>query len=258
MAEEMKAGHIDGCGGLLQAQMRMLAGVPGIQTRAVHVNGYDELGFNCYTRGPSLGNPVLKDWRFRQALQWAVDKATLCRIAYGGMATPADTVITAGLLQEPRLALDAAGFGGLSLRSRQGRPDAHGGGLSAQERGPRRQAGQADLSAALRPQRVPAGHHLRQVPHDVVPRARASTSSSPRVDNGALEDALYNTVKGTFTPDYDMFLWGWYNDIDPGTELDYFTTSQIDNWSDCAWSYPAYDALYKRSPRRWTWPNASR
>jgi peptide/nickel transport system substrate-binding protein len=43
-----------------------------------------------------------------------------------------------------------------------------------------------------------------------------------------------------------MFEWGWYNDVDAGIELDYFTTSQINDWSDSAWSNPAYDALYKQ------------
>ena len=43
-----------------------------------------------------------------------------------------------------------------------------------------------------------------------------------------------------------MFEWGWYNDVDPGPGLSYFTTSQINAWSDCAWSDPAYDALYKQ------------
>ena len=65
------------------------------------------------------------------------------------------------------------------------------------------------------------------------------------LDDGALESALYNTVKGVFTPNYDLFEWGWYNDVDPGPSLSYFTTSQIDNWSDCAWSDPLYDATYK-------------
>ena len=67
----------------------------------MYVNGYDELGFNCYTGGPSLGNPVLKDWKFRQALQWAVDKNKLCAVAYGGMAKPADTIITANYYHNP-------------------------------------------------------------------------------------------------------------------------------------------------------------
>ena len=237
MARGDEGRDLDACSGLLQAQMRMLSSVPGVTTQAVHVNGYDELGFNCYTGGPSLGNPVLKDWRFRQALQWAIDKATLCSIAYGGMAKPADTVVTANYYKNPDWHWTPPAVRGLPLRFGQGRPDAHRGGLPAQERGPARQAGQAHHLAPLRPQRVPAGHHLRQVHHHLVRQLGLKVQLSI-VDDGALEDALYNTVKGTFTPDYDMFLWGWYNDIDPGIELDYFTTSQIDNWSDCAWSNP--------------------
>ncbi len=42
-----------------------------------------------------------------------------------------------------------------------------------------------------------------------------------------------------------MFEWGWYNDIDPGPSLSYFTTAEINNMSDCAWSDPLYDATYK-------------
>ena len=101
MGQEMKSGAIDGCDGLLQAQMRMLSHTPGVVAKPIQVNGYDELGFNCYTGGPSLGNPVLKDWKFRQALQWAVDKDKLSAIAYGGMSKPADTVITADYYHDP-------------------------------------------------------------------------------------------------------------------------------------------------------------
>ena len=243
MTEEMRAGLLDGCSGLLQAQMTMLAGIPGVETRAVHVNGYDELGFNCYTGGPSLGNPVLTDWRFRQALQYAVDKAKLCQIAYGGMAEPADTVITAGYYKNPDWhwtpppaeaykfdlvkagqMLTAAGYplvSGVRL-DKQGRP--------------------ITLRLYARseyPQGITCGKFITTWFRELGLNIQLST-----VDDGALEDALYNTVKGTFKPDYDMFLWGWYNDIDPGTELAYFTTAQIGSWSDCAWSYAPYDRLF--------------
>ena len=52
-------------------------------------------------------------------------------------------------------------------------------------------------------------------------------------------------MKGsTFTPDYDMFLWGWGGDPDPNFILSVFTTAQINGWSDCAWSDPQYDKLF--------------
>ena len=244
MGEDMKSGAIDGCLGLLQAQMQMLSYVPGIKVRPVYVNGYDELGFNCYSGGPSLGNPVLKDWKFRQALQWAVDKNKLCSIAYGGMAKPADTVITADYYRNPdwhwtppagqaysfdlakasRL-LTAAGYkevNGVRL-DHNGKP------ISL------RLYARSDY-----PQGITCGKFITGWFRELGLKITYST-----LDDGALESALYNTVKGVFTPNYDMFEWGWYNDVDPGPSLSYFTTPQIDNWSDSAWSDPLYDAAYK-------------
>ena len=52
-------------------------------------------------------------------------------------------------------------------------------------------------------------------------------------------------MKGnTFDPNYDMFLWGWGGDPDPNFILSIFTSSQINAWSDCAWSDPQYDRLF--------------
>jgi peptide/nickel transport system substrate-binding protein len=245
MGEDMKAGAIDACDGLLQAQMQMLGKTPGITVKAVYVNGYDELGFNCYSGGPSQGNPVLKDWKFRQALQWAVDKNKLCAIGYGGLAKPADTVITANYYHNPDwhwtppadqaytfdLAkagqmLDAAGYplkNGVRV-DKTGKP--------------------ITLRLWARseyPQSITCGKFMTGWFRQLGLKIEFSV-----VDDGALMDAQTKSVNGTFTPDYDMFEWGWYNDIDPGIELDYFTTSQIDDWSDSAWSSPAYDALYKQ------------
>jgi len=242
MAEDMRTDAIDGCGGLLPAQMRMLGHAGGVTTRAVYVNGYDELGFNCYT-GPSLGNPVLKDWRFRQALQWAVNKDKLCEIGYGGLAKPADTVITAHYYRHPdwhwtppadqayhfdlakaSQMLTAAGYklvNGVRL-NKQGKP------ISLRL-----------YARSSYPQSITCGKLLTGWF-----RALGLGITLSTLDDGALEDDMYNTVKGTFTPNYDLFEWGWYNDVDPGPALSYFTTSQIDSWSDCAWSDKEYDATY--------------
>ncbi len=66
------------------------------------------------------------------------------------------------------------------------------------------------------------------------------------MDEGALMDRQYEYDGDTFTPNYDMFLWGWYLDYDPGSMLSYFTEGQIENWSDCAWTDPEYEELYKQ------------
>ena len=47
-----------------------------------------------------MGNPVLKDWHFRQALQWA-STTKLVQIAYGGLAQPATSVLVSHLWTNP-------------------------------------------------------------------------------------------------------------------------------------------------------------
>ncbi len=74
MADELKSGAIDVAWDIPDAQFTQLQNTPGITAIAGLRKGFEELGLNCYTGPKSLGNPVLKDWKFRQALNWAVDK----------------------------------------------------------------------------------------------------------------------------------------------------------------------------------------
>ena len=57
-------------------------------------------------------------------------------------------------------------------------------------------------------------------------------------DEGAFGDEVYDDA------DYDLFIWSWGGDIDPGFMLSTFTTTQILNWGDSQYSNPEYDALY--------------
>jgi peptide/nickel transport system substrate-binding protein len=66
------------------------------------------------------------------------------------------------------------------------------------------------------------------------------------MDSGAIDDKLYNTAGNTFKPDFDLFVWGWGGDYDPGFLLSIFLTSQINSWSDSAWSDPQYDRLFEQ------------
>ena len=160
-----RAGAIDACWGVPEGQFAPLSQTTGFKTIAYVVKGFDELGFNCYT-GPSLGNPVLKDWRFRQALNWAIDKQQLVKIAYAGYARARRHHHRAQVLHEPRLALAAAGRPALRLRPGQG--DAAAGRLPAT--GP--WAASSSTSRASRSRCVCSPATRRR-------RARRSASSSP-------------------------------------------------------------------------------
>ena len=242
MVQEMKSGALQGCWGVLEAEYRQLQNSPTYKPLAYIDPELDELGFNCYT-GPSLGNPVLKDWHFRQALQWAVDHNKLVQIAYGGLAQPATSVLVSHLWTNPdwhwQPPADQMYTFDLAKASQM-------------------------LTAAGYP--LVNGVRLNKQGKPIVLRlwSRSSSDSSQSagkliagwfdklglkvvlsvMDDGAIDDGLYNMKGSTFTPNYDMFLWGWGGDPDPNFILSIFTTAQINSWSDCAWSDPLYDKLF--------------
>ena len=66
------------------------------------------------------------------------------------------------------------------------------------------------------------------------------------MDSSTLTSTILAEEDGVLTPDYDMFIWRWYLDFDPGSMLSYFTEAQIGNWSDSFWTDPEYERLYKQ------------
>ena len=99
--------------------------MPGFKAVAYNYYDWDYLEFNCYDKPSSLGNPVLRDWRFRNALNYAIDRQQLCSVAYSGLAAPGTTIIPPQHLRRSRLPLAAAGRASLHLRPGQGRPAPH-------------------------------------------------------------------------------------------------------------------------------------
>ncbi|MCX6363135.1 MAG: ABC transporter substrate-binding protein, partial [Actinobacteria bacterium] len=69
------------------------------------------------------------------------------------------------------------------------------------------------------------------------------------MDDGALGERILDKVGGKLSPDYDILVWGWYSDLDPGSILGDFTTAQIGSNSDCGYSNPQYDALFDKQAR---------
>lgn len=241
MVADLKLGTIDAAWGVPVAQFKALGSSNVIETVPYLFFNWTYLNFNCYT-GESLGNPVLRDWRFRNALNYAVDRQKICAISYGGMATPGSTILTPGMWTNPdyhweppageaygfdlakaNQLLDEAGYkrDQAGLRENDGKP------ISL------RLWATTETSEEQRAAKLVAGW-LRELGIKV---------ELSVLDPGALQSHVWNFRGSTYEPDYDMYIWDWAGYSDPGQTLSSMTTEQIGNTNESCWSNAAYDKL---------------
>ena len=211
----------------------------GIKVLTWPVNSISELGFNTWSDPSSKGNPALRDYRFRQALAYAVNKTEIIKLAYHGLAERAESVLPSRMvlyhwdpspeerldfnLTKANLMLDELGY-----------------------------------------TKWDDSHTYR-----IDPTTNSSFLLSLWVSNDALELISAGTLIETWFKEIgiglqmrvvdsaqmidtnlaggmDMYLWGWGFDPDPDFALSVFTTGQIGVWSDCFYSNATYDALYQK------------
>jgi peptide/nickel transport system substrate-binding protein len=227
--------------------MQLFENEPDITARAVAMDGFNELAFNCYKDGPSKGHPALKDWKFRQALNWAVDLQRIVDVVWLGYTTPGTTIVPPDYYTDPdwhweppadvRYTYDPEKAG--QMLDAAGYPDADGDGAREYKGKP------IELGLIARTESPESQQTAKLIAgwfEDVGIKVQVDV-----MDEATLTDNhLLNYEGDVFTPDYDMFLWGWYLEFDPGSMLSYFTKSQIENWSDCAWWDPEYEDLYTK------------
>jgi len=229
-----------------QAQFTTLQNDPAFTVGKAHEDTFENLGINCYT-GASEGHPALKDPAFRKALNWAIDRETIASVAYGGGALPASGFLPSGYWKAPldfhwdppadqkytydieraKQELDAAGYkdgDGDGVREYKGEP------------------------IKLRLWAVSEKNEYTKAAKLITGSLRKAglQVELQTLDDGAVSEGIYNMESGEFVPDYDLFVWGWGGDYDPGFLLSIFLTDQINSWSDCAWSNSEYDELFKQ------------
>jgi peptide/nickel transport system substrate-binding protein len=241
MTADLKQGTIDAAVELPQAQfpsVQSTAGVTGL--KGTHWR-FNELGFNCYDSPNSMGNPVLLDPKFRQALNWAIDRQKIVDVAFFGQADVGSTLIVpySPYHWEPaadqaykydpeqtKTQLDLAGY-----------QDTNGDGFRETKDG-------KPLSLRLMvtndsPENQTAAKLIAGWFKDVGLKVNLKI-----VDAGVLLDAQYNYKGNTYAPDYDMFIWYWTYDVDPEMMLGVPTPQQIEGWNDTLWTDPEYTKLF--------------
>jgi peptide/nickel transport system substrate-binding protein len=246
MIDDLLAGRIAAAHDIPAAEFTKLQSEAGIKAIAFTFFNWDYLSYNCYAGSGSLGNPVLKDPRFRIALDTAIDRDKLVSIAYGGHAAPGTTILPpdnwvdpdyhweppAGTLrpfdlEKAKGLLDAAGY-----------TDTDGDGTRDYKGKPIKLRLWA-LNESI--QNQSAGKLItgwfREIGLDI---------QFEVVDEGVYNDRIWNYAGDTYAPDFDMYLWTWYGYADPGQTLGSYTTSQIEGWNEPCWSSAAYDSAYEQ------------
>jgi len=240
MVQDLKGGTLDGVVGVPQAQFAGL-GTGGITTNAAVLWGFTQLSFNCYDSPDSMGNPVLLDERFRQALQYAVDRDKVVNTAFGGYARVGATLLPPyseyhwqppsgeDYTYDPDKAgalLDAAGYKDVNgdgwRETKQGKP------LSLRL-----------YTSSERPVDTTIGRLVTGWFKNVGVKVRFEV-----LEAGTLVARVWNYKGATFAPDYDMMNWYWVFTYDPSSFLGYLMPDQIGAWSDTSWTDPAYTKLY--------------
>ena len=242
MTQDLRTGVLDYAQDVPAAQFDTLAAEPSLAVNAAALRYFDDIAVNCYDSPDSLGHPALRDPAFRRALARAVDKQQIVASSYRGFALPGQSLITPGVpgywwapSPEQELSFD------LAAAARQldeaGYPLV--GGVRVDKDG-------APITLRLWARSDDAAS---QVTGELV--AGWFTGLGLRVDlrtmdPGAISDALYHYEDGRYAPDYDLYIWGWSEFVDPDFILNVFTSSQIGGWNDGCWSDEEYDRLYEQ------------
>ncbi len=240
MAQDLKLGSIDGAVDIPPAQFKPLSGEAGLTTSQSTSWNFVEMAMNCYESPNSKGNPVLKDQQFRTAVNWAVDRQKVVDVAYQKYATLGSSLVVpyskyhweppAGeaFTHDPAKAnqiLDAAGY-----------KDVDGDGFRETKDGKKltlRFYATTDSTQNQTAAKLIAGW-LKDV---------GIKTNLQVIDAGTLINYQYSYTGNTYTPDWDMFIWYWVQDVDPNFIVDIYTPQQIEGWNDCLWTDPRYTKL---------------
>jgi peptide/nickel transport system substrate-binding protein len=246
MASDLELGTIDGAIDIPVARFAGLENVPGIETNEATSWSFIEIAMNCYDSPDSKGNPVLLDQTFREAVNWAVDREKVVEVAFQGYGTPGSTIIPPYTQYHWEPAAESA-FTYDPAKAEQlledaGYKDVDGDGFRETKDGEKLTLRFYATTDSVMNQT--AGKLITGWLEDVGIRLKFQV-----VDAGTLINYQYEYTGDTYTPNWDMFIWYWTQDVDPNFIVDIFTPQQIEGWNDCLWTDEAYTALNEQQKR---------
>ncbi|KUO51074.1 MAG: hypothetical protein APF76_16395 [Desulfitibacter sp. BRH_c19] len=244
-AEALKLGEVDVLTEIPAAQFRSLEGEPDIVTLDSKSPSFVELAINSWTDSESKGNPLLADKNIRVAMDYAVDREHLIDAVLFGYGEVGSTLVPPMYeywhysldpqekrefnLDKAREVLEEAGY-----------TDVDGDGIRQSTAGEL-----LDFDLLLRsesPEEVRMGRIIAEWFNDIGINVNIEV-----VDSGVLTDRIYDNG------DYDMFIWGYYMDVDPTSILRIMTTDQILSWNDSFFSNSEYDRLFALQEKQIDW-----
>jgi peptide/nickel transport system substrate-binding protein len=242
LAEALLSSELDVTTDLPPTVWKTLQGKPSISAPQYPSLLFDHLGMNVYAdpgdptkpNPKSKGNPLLLDVRIRQAVNLAIDKTTLVKVALEGTGQPGSLILMPAMLgffavpaadslnYNPARAnaiLDAAGYKMGSSGIRQA-PD--GTQLSF-----RLVASTVDTVLA----------DLGQLVIPMLKKVGIGISQFTTVEDASLANLVFSEA------DWDMYIWTWQSNPDPTFMLSVPLTTSIGSLNDTYFSDPKYNAL---------------
>jgi len=248
MVQAFKRGELDYIRNPSAQQFDQLKTMPGVVAIDAPSTGFDELGFNTYTKpvpGGGASTKALQDPAFRSALGYAIDRQLLLDKVHHGHGTIGTTMVPPYYLQYH---IDPTDLTTFDINVAKQKLEAAGYPLNAQGQRLDKQGKPINLRLYF-PNTDPTYPTDAQFITDWFGQL-GITVKSQSFDSGTLTDILLGPSgktppKGKLA--YDMFIWGWVGDNnDPNTLLQIFLCSSIGSSSDSQFCDPKYDALYNQ------------
>lgn len=244
MVRDLQAGLLDAAYDVPPGMASQLREQAALTTVDAFFGAQDRLVFNCSKR-PSGGHAALRDPEFRRALAWAIDRESIVRVAYGGLAeagasvvAPSGRAAAAGERWQPGGAeviggevgraaamLDAAGYkdtDGDGVREVAGRPIT------------------LRLLVSPRPKCNGRTAKLTAGRLEQIGIAIQIEVESPRTVRRRVE----RLVDGEPAPDFDLLIARSQDTAQSAAALEELTAAAVGAGNDSFWTHAEFDRLY--------------